>query len=66
MMEKPKEKKQNNRKEDEQRDGDSDKNATVHERTWDPDREDEEITHGEKIKKLKGVRIPKNSKHNEK
>lgn len=61
MMEKPEEKKQNNRKEDEQRDQDSGENSTANEREWDPDREDEIISHEEKLKTLKGVRVPKKS-----
>lgn len=57
-MENSEEKKQNNRKEDERRDQDSGDNATANEKEWDPEREDEKVSPKEKLKKLRGVRIP--------
>ncbi|MBO3098593.1 hypothetical protein [Gelidibacter pelagius] len=66
-MEKPEEKKQNNRKEDEKRNPDSERNMPSKEKEWDPNRDIEsDVTDEEKIKHLKGVKLPKTSNTNEK
>lgn len=64
-MEKPEEKKQNNRKEDEKRNPDSENNAPSKEKEWDPNRDDHDTDNvkkdEEKLKALKDIRSPKDT-----
>ncbi|MBJ7881424.1 hypothetical protein [Gelidibacter salicanalis] len=66
-MEKPEDKKQNNRKEDEKRprESDSENNTTPSEKEWDPKSEGNKKAQSDddKIKALKGIRSNKDSEN---
>lgn len=62
-MEKPEEKKQNNRKEDEKRHPDSKNNDKPNAKEWDPskNKKDNSLNDKQKIEALKDVRKPKDA-----
>lgn len=59
-MEKPEDKLQNNRPLDEKNSSHTEKDTSPQEKEWDPsaNKADKKITDKEKLKRLKGVRIP--------